>query len=216
MNWTLVSVPVPAGVHTLRWSYEKDENTSTGSDCAWIDLVTYAGPAGRDWRILSGVNPEAALRLDFDGTGGDELAGDLGRPPLALRQAHLAPAERRKSDASRRGRHATEPGDRRRFGRPPVVDNGGSWQILSAQSAPSSRPDPSTAAGPARSFGGLGTSGCGNGRAGAWSQIPRPTRKSCSRPSRTQRRRKWWRFRRAGLCAIPEFSLGPLAATISN
>ncbi len=77
-GWTLVTVPIPAGVHTLRWSYEKDEGVSSGSDCAWVDLVTYTGTVGRDWQILSGVNPDATIRVNINGTGGDELAGDFG------------------------------------------------------------------------------------------------------------------------------------------
>jgi hypothetical protein len=37
--WQLFSVPVTAGSHTLRWSYEKDGSASVGSDAAWIDAV---------------------------------------------------------------------------------------------------------------------------------------------------------------------------------
>ncbi len=40
VSWSQVSFPVASGVHTFRWSYEKDLSVSTGSDCAWIDLVT--------------------------------------------------------------------------------------------------------------------------------------------------------------------------------
>lgn len=42
VDWTRVSVPVPAGVHTLTWSYEKDGSVSTGSDAAWVDEVVVA------------------------------------------------------------------------------------------------------------------------------------------------------------------------------
>jgi len=77
-----VSQAIPAGVHTLKWSYEKDESVSSGSDCTWIDLVTYTN--GRDWQILSGVNPEATMRVNVDGTGGEELAGDFGATGLWL------------------------------------------------------------------------------------------------------------------------------------
>jgi hypothetical protein len=37
--WTLVTVPISAGAHTLRWSYEKDYTVSNGQDAAWIDEV---------------------------------------------------------------------------------------------------------------------------------------------------------------------------------
>lgn len=38
--WQMSSFPLAAGVHTLRWSYEKDVSASNGSDAAWIDAVT--------------------------------------------------------------------------------------------------------------------------------------------------------------------------------
>jgi serralysin len=39
-GWQLFSTPVTAGIHTLRWSYEKDGSASVGADAAWIDAVT--------------------------------------------------------------------------------------------------------------------------------------------------------------------------------
>ncbi|HQW80730.1 MAG TPA: Calx-beta domain-containing protein [Pseudomonadota bacterium] len=38
--WTLYTVPITAGAHTITWSYEKDDIVSSLSDAAWIDLVT--------------------------------------------------------------------------------------------------------------------------------------------------------------------------------
>lgn len=35
--FTLVSIPITAGSHTLMWSYEKDGSVSIGADAAWID-----------------------------------------------------------------------------------------------------------------------------------------------------------------------------------
>ncbi|OGD18269.1 MAG: hypothetical protein A2W03_14100 [Candidatus Aminicenantes bacterium RBG_16_63_16] len=81
-SWYLVTQAIPAGVHTLRWSYKKDESVSSGSDCAWVDAVTYTN--GRDWQILSGVNPQASMRVNVDGTGAEELAGDFGSTGLWL------------------------------------------------------------------------------------------------------------------------------------
>lgn len=37
--WGPVSVPITGGLHTLTWSYEKDETVSNGSDAAWIDRL---------------------------------------------------------------------------------------------------------------------------------------------------------------------------------
>ena len=40
VNWTKASIPVTAGAHTLKWSYEKDESESLGSDTGWIDNIS--------------------------------------------------------------------------------------------------------------------------------------------------------------------------------
>ncbi|NVJ61704.1 MAG: trypsin-like peptidase domain-containing protein [Gammaproteobacteria bacterium] len=39
-DWNTYYFEVTPGTHTLRWSYEKDESVSEGSDTAWIDAVT--------------------------------------------------------------------------------------------------------------------------------------------------------------------------------
>ncbi len=36
-DWELLSHNLPAGVHTLRWEYEKDGSVSSGSDAGWVD-----------------------------------------------------------------------------------------------------------------------------------------------------------------------------------
>ena len=38
--WTYFSTTIPAGTHTLKFSYEKDYSQASGSDCAWIDDVS--------------------------------------------------------------------------------------------------------------------------------------------------------------------------------
>ena len=38
--WTYFSTMIPAGTHTLKFSYEKDGSQASGSDCAWIDDVS--------------------------------------------------------------------------------------------------------------------------------------------------------------------------------
>ena len=40
-GWSQVSFPVTAGVHTFKWSYQKDSSVSSGSDCAWIDDIQF-------------------------------------------------------------------------------------------------------------------------------------------------------------------------------
>ena len=41
VGWTRASYSIPAGTHTLKWKYEKDSSMEGGSDCAWIDNVTF-------------------------------------------------------------------------------------------------------------------------------------------------------------------------------
>jgi hypothetical protein len=37
--WTLATFNVTAGTHTFEWRYTKDGSQSSGSDCAWVDLI---------------------------------------------------------------------------------------------------------------------------------------------------------------------------------
>jgi hypothetical protein len=38
-DWKQESFAIPAGSHTLRWSYTKDAAASFGADTAWLDTV---------------------------------------------------------------------------------------------------------------------------------------------------------------------------------
>src|SRR6185503_9942141 len=40
-EWRFEIIPVTAGAHTLRWTYEKDDVTSAGSDHVWLDQVVF-------------------------------------------------------------------------------------------------------------------------------------------------------------------------------
>ncbi|MBE9467221.1 MAG: T9SS type A sorting domain-containing protein [Bacteroidetes bacterium] len=40
-NWSKQQYPVSRGEHIFTWSYNKDENTSEGFDCAWIDYISF-------------------------------------------------------------------------------------------------------------------------------------------------------------------------------
>jgi hypothetical protein len=48
VDWMAVSVPLLAGVHTIRFSFEKDTNLAVGSDAAWIDNVRLPGGSAID------------------------------------------------------------------------------------------------------------------------------------------------------------------------
>jgi hypothetical protein len=80
-DWTRVSFPVPAGMHTARWEYVKDEGLSIGYDAAWIDFVEFpiqqrtTVNAGPDARICGGstfqANAKATnyIELHWSSTG---------------------------------------------------------------------------------------------------------------------------------------------------
>ena len=66
--WRTYYFEVEPGIHELRWSYEKDESVSEGSDTAWIDAVT-------------GITLEAGSGGGNDGgdNGGNDDSGDGDR-----------------------------------------------------------------------------------------------------------------------------------------
>jgi PKD repeat protein len=45
VSWTQVAYNIPAGTHTLKWSYTKDYSVSSGSDCGWVDKLEITAPA---------------------------------------------------------------------------------------------------------------------------------------------------------------------------
>tara|TARA_A100000164_G_C21848881_1_gene743999 strand:- start:32 stop:1330 length:1299 start_codon:yes stop_codon:yes gene_type:complete len=64
-NWTEYSVLLPPGVHTLSWVYQKDNASSAGDDCVWIDRVVF--PPGT-------VSP---LNIDFGDINLDNIVNIL-------------------------------------------------------------------------------------------------------------------------------------------
>ncbi len=91
-DWTLVSVPVPAGLQTLRWQYTKDRFGTKFSDAAWLDDVSYLHtgpdtdgdglPDAYEVSPAYGTNPNVA---DSDGDGmsdGEEVLFGLN-PKIA-------------------------------------------------------------------------------------------------------------------------------------
>ena len=60
VDWTKASYPVTAGRHTYKWTYTKDQYTTGGSDCVWIDFVglpaerVMVGTAGNDVTVCEG------------------------------------------------------------------------------------------------------------------------------------------------------------------
>lgn len=64
--WRQLGFHVPAGIHTARWNYTKDDSTSSGSDTLWLDQVAVDG----EQTFLSTVldNPNLAWRMPGLGT----------------------------------------------------------------------------------------------------------------------------------------------------
>jgi hypothetical protein len=62
VDWTPVSVAVPAGTHTFTWIYIKDDSFAEGSDAAWIDGVKLP-PTGARAPIM--VVPDAAQTASY-------------------------------------------------------------------------------------------------------------------------------------------------------
>jgi hypothetical protein len=42
-SWIRKAIAVPAGLNKMEWSYKKDNSVSIGADCAWIDMIDFAG-----------------------------------------------------------------------------------------------------------------------------------------------------------------------------
>jgi len=40
-DWSIATFPVGDGLHNFEWKYEKDYSVSNGSDCGWIDFITF-------------------------------------------------------------------------------------------------------------------------------------------------------------------------------
>jgi hypothetical protein len=64
--WQRVSFALSAGSHNFKWNYVKDANTSSGSDCVWIDFIEFPSPpmttasAGMDAEICAGASFECS------------------------------------------------------------------------------------------------------------------------------------------------------------
>lgn len=82
--WAQVTRAVPAGLHTLRWRYIKNETVSDGLDSAWLDTIAYtpdfvSGPPYGQW--LATYFPSNQLGNGFITGPGIDVDGD-GRSNL--------------------------------------------------------------------------------------------------------------------------------------
>jgi hypothetical protein len=80
VDWQQRTVPIPAGPHTLRWTYAKNASLSADEDSAWLDQVVFTpGPVDTDGdgltdneELVLGTNPDS---VDSDGDGLVDGAG---------------------------------------------------------------------------------------------------------------------------------------------
>jgi hypothetical protein len=75
VDWQLASFQIPAGMHTLLWTYEKDDAYATGVDAAWLDAVTLpettqeiAVKDSEGKNIASGLTTTSFPEVDTDST----------------------------------------------------------------------------------------------------------------------------------------------------
>jgi M6 family metalloprotease-like protein len=103
VNWQQKNYSLGPGFHTLKWRYKKDENTISGSDAGWVDLVTYTpSVTGKRKDDFIGTWSSSGVRLrnsdtgawttitspaqqitagDLDGDGTDDLVGMWASDP---------------------------------------------------------------------------------------------------------------------------------------
>ncbi len=74
-DWEFHSYPVAAGTRTFTWTYYKDQGVSTGSDCAWLDHISFpahnAPPFAPSGLIATAVAPSRIV-LNWTDNSSDE------------------------------------------------------------------------------------------------------------------------------------------------
>ena len=41
VDWQQKNISIPAGSHSIKWVYSKDPYVGLGSDCGWVDKVSF-------------------------------------------------------------------------------------------------------------------------------------------------------------------------------
>lgn len=85
--WTRAAIAIPEGLNTMEWIYNKDASQSSGLDCAWIDMIDFAGSSPvryiqRDLKVARIVTPvqkdrfgQGTLTVKVMNTGRDTIKG---------------------------------------------------------------------------------------------------------------------------------------------
>jgi len=78
-DWTEVSFPITSGSHTFKWEYMKDASVTNGSDCAWVDNITFPAMSvstkSTESVTFSAPNLPSWLTLTDNGDGTAKLDG---------------------------------------------------------------------------------------------------------------------------------------------
>lgn len=88
-NWSQVTYPVQAGTNVFRWEYMKDAGTASGSDCAWIDDISFPSTGGQsgvptlvvdmqniDFGMVN-INSPAVIPVTISNAGTASMIGTL-------------------------------------------------------------------------------------------------------------------------------------------
>ncbi len=87
VNWQLRTLAVPAGAHTVRWTYSKDGSSSAGSDAGFLDQVTVAlAPvlAGLEAGAVAYTENQAAVLLTATITASDADSANLASATVSI------------------------------------------------------------------------------------------------------------------------------------
>ena len=78
-DWDGETYSISSGVHLLKWSYEKDINTSGGADCAWLDNIVF--PPTATILTINWFSENDEIRI-YPNPANDQLNIEFDKEPL--------------------------------------------------------------------------------------------------------------------------------------
>lgn len=69
ISWSEETFEVSEGAHTYMWEYSKDGSMASGSDCAWVDFITFPPTNMSSVAILSVSQNEIVTAMTLNSTG---------------------------------------------------------------------------------------------------------------------------------------------------
>ncbi|HBC45907.1 MAG TPA: hypothetical protein DCZ43_02565 [candidate division Zixibacteria bacterium] len=96
-GWAQANYGVTAGEHTFKWGYYKDQGTSRGSDCAWVDYIIFPQIAPLqiltdslpDWTVGRLYSQQLLVSGGIGSKTWSDLTGGLAGTGLSLSQTGL-------------------------------------------------------------------------------------------------------------------------------